>query len=167
VEALLDQWIAAAQTDSAKHTYERSSVASDQLLIKLRASRPDRYPTLKLLHPIGFALVRRDEARMGYHATLAAIAIELHRRKHGHYPETLNALDAAFGTPLPRDEYTGTPLIYRTEELGVWLYSVGPDRDDDGGRPCPVRSNLAKLGSEPANGDVIFLSPPVPSGDSR
>ncbi|MEM7263468.1 MAG: hypothetical protein AAF488_15875, partial [Planctomycetota bacterium] len=64
-------------------------------------------------------------------ATRLAVSLELHRREHGHYPETLDALmvpDPSFRT----DPFTHEPFRYRLhEEAGYQLWSVGKDGVDD------------------------------------
>ncbi len=63
-----------------------------------------------------------------------AIAIERFRTARGAIPGTLAELVPDFIAELPQDIYTGLPMIYRRKESGGFLlYSVGPDRRDDGG----------------------------------
>jgi hypothetical protein len=49
---------------------------------------------------------------------------------------------------LPRDPYDGNggPLRYARTADGFLLYSVGYDRDDDGGRPSPRDGGLLEDG---------------------
>jgi len=75
----------------------------------------------------GAELIRRD-------ATLALIALELFRRRHGRWPEHLQELVPAFLPALPLDQFDGQPLRYRLVDGKPLLYSIGGDRDDDGGR---------------------------------
>ena len=70
-----------------------------------------------------------------------AIAIERFRIARGMIPETLAELMPNFLPELPRDIYSGVPMIYRQTENGRYLlYSVGPDRRDDGGEIDPKKS---------------------------
>ena len=62
------------------------------------------------------------------------IALELYRRQHGAYPNTLDALAPAYLPKLPVDTITGMPLHYTSIAGWPVVYSVGADRDDDGGR---------------------------------
>jgi hypothetical protein len=48
----------------------------------------------------------------------------------GGVPSDLRAL----GDEIPSDPFTAKPLIYRTTPSGFILYSVGPNRVDDGGK---------------------------------
>jgi len=53
--------------------------------------------------------------------------------QHGNYPDTLNALASGASEPLPIDPFSGEAYHYRREGEGFLLYSVGPNRKDDGG----------------------------------
>jgi hypothetical protein len=67
-------------------------------------------------------------------ATRAAIAIERYRRHHGRLPATLDALVPDFLGRVPNDRFDGQPLRYAVDGNRVTIYSVGPNRQDDGGR---------------------------------
>lgn len=84
-------------------------------------------------------------------ATLTLIALEQHRRAHGQFPDSLDALVPEFLAVLPRDRYDRTPIKYRLDEHGTpVLYSVGSDRQDDGGVPVdPTDDGTAAMKWEP------------------
>lgn len=66
--------------------------------------------------------------------TIAALAIERHRRKHGHLPAKLADLVPAFVAAVPVDWMDGQPLRYRVNPDGSYaLWSIGEDLKDDGG----------------------------------
>ena len=59
------------------------------------------------------------------------------------FPDQLTELVSGFVAALPDDIYTGKPMIYRRKEDGGFLlYSVGPDRRDDGGAANPKRNEM-------------------------
>jgi len=63
----------------------------------------------------------------------AAVALRAYRLVHGAYPASLDAL------ALPRERTidpfaNGAPFKYRRDGGSYMLYSVGPDRKDDGGK---------------------------------
>lgn len=64
-----------------------------------------------------------------------AIVLAEHRLEHGTYPQMLEALVPHRLPELPLDFATGEPLRYRPTDdgQGFVLYSVGVDREDDGG----------------------------------
>lgn len=66
--------------------------------------------------------------------TRAGLACKMYKKKSGHYPESLDALVPEFLDKVPVDPFTGQPLIYRLQDGGVLIYSMGSNRKDDGGR---------------------------------
>ena len=66
--------------------------------------------------------------------TRTAIALERYRQAKGQWPATLDQLVPGFLAEVPTDVYTGKPLLYRREDRGVVVYSVGPDRVDNNGK---------------------------------
>jgi hypothetical protein len=74
-------------------------------------------------------------------AMAAMIAIERFRRDKDQYPESLEALvSAGYIDRLPKDSFSGKPLIYRKQADSFILYSVGIDGEDDGGLPALCRN---------------------------
>lgn len=66
-------------------------------------------------------------------ALLVAIALELYRRDHGTYPDSLTALVPHYLPEPPVDHSTGEPLLYKVADGQPLLYGRGLDGDDDGG----------------------------------
>ena len=64
---------------------------------------------------------------------LVALALEVHRGRHGDWPATLGELTPDLLPSVPRDRFTGESLRYRVAGGEVVVYSVGQDLDDDGG----------------------------------
>jgi hypothetical protein len=62
------------------------------------------------------------------------IAMERFRLGTGSWPRSLDELIPEFLPAVPQDGFDGQPLRYRLTEEGPVVYSVGFDRDDDGGR---------------------------------
>lgn len=73
------------------------------------------------------------------------IALELHRRAHGAFPETLEALIGGDLKVVPVDPFDGKPLRYSLEKK--ILYSVGKDGRDSGGEEDDL---VLKLPSPPS-----------------
>jgi len=63
---------------------------------------------------------------------LALRACLLDRRQP---PDTLGRLVPAYLPAVPGDPFSGQPLVYAHSTNGLLVYSVGPDRKDDGGTP--------------------------------
>jgi hypothetical protein len=73
-------------------------------------------------------------------SALTAVAIERFRRAHdGALPETLQQLVPTWLPKIPADIFDGQPLRYRRLDRGYVVYSVGPDRLDDGGQEKPKK----------------------------
>lgn len=93
-----------------------------------------RYLPLAILLPAIDAATRTAEsAVLRRDGLLAGLALELFRRDHGAYPESLDALVPAYLPAVPPDRFTGEPLHYRLIDGQPRLWSVGADRNDDGG----------------------------------
>jgi len=67
-------------------------------------------------------------------ATRVMLALERYRQGRGEYPAELDGLVPKWLPAVPRDPFSGEPFKYRREGLKYVLYSVGPDRADNGGR---------------------------------
>jgi hypothetical protein len=100
---------------------------------------------------------------------VVAMALELYRRQHGSYPSSLQALTPALLPQIPADRITGEPLRYRLTDGKPNVYSVGADRDDDGGK-APVGANgmedsfgaaaWGRYAQKPRDGDWLLYPQP-------
>jgi hypothetical protein len=64
---------------------------------------------------------------------LTAVAVERYQLAHHNWPKRLADLRPALLEKIPTDPYDGKPLRYRRLADGVVVYSIGPDRVDNGG----------------------------------
>jgi hypothetical protein len=86
---------------------------------------------------------RRQQAYL--RCAIVAVAAERYRRDHGGWPATLEALAPEYIKPIPTDPYDGQPLRYKRLPDGAVVYSVGPDKKDDGGarnRANPIAKGI-------------------------
>ncbi len=116
--------------------WEREASRAEQILEEWMASPIERVRHLPLclrMPALGKATINAEFACMRRDATITAIALELYRRKHGAWPESLAQLVPATMPALPIDRFDGRTLRYRVKEGKPLLYSVGTDREDDGG----------------------------------
>jgi hypothetical protein len=127
-----------------------------------------KYPILAVLLPGLRHLALASEARLQCHdAVQAALAVELFHRRTGAFPKTLQELVPAMLDHVPVDRFTGDPLRFAEVDGRLILYSLGPDLDDDHGRPSDKAADLknwrppraARSEDDPApDGDwVLFL----------
>jgi len=80
-----------------------------------------------------FKAVERNFQKLD--ATEVALALALWHKRHGAWPERLDELVPAMLPEVPRDRFDGQPMRYAVRDGRPVVYSIGPDRDDDGGRP--------------------------------
>ncbi len=106
--------------------------------------------------PVAFFIPALDTAHINAEKTiqwrdgvLAGIALELYRRKHGHYPDSLDALVPTYLPEVPLDRFTGKPLHYGLFDGKPRVWSVGTDRNDDGGIP-PIANERYEQNWKPA-----------------
>lgn len=71
---------------------------------------------------------------------LVGIALEVFRREHGKYPESLSDLVPQLLPEVPADRITGEPVRFRIVNSQPLVYSTGADRKDDGGRPARAKN---------------------------
>jgi hypothetical protein len=83
------------------------------------------------------------------HCATAALAAERYRLAEGRWPDHLDALVPRYLNAVPIDPFDGRPLRLCRPLDGLIVYSVGPDRVDNGGR-----LNRAQPGS--SGSDVGF-----------
>lgn len=130
--------------------------------------------------PVALLAPALDRARYAAHdvvsnrdATLAVIALELHRRRNGAFPDALDSLVPGFLPTLPLDNADGQPLRYRRQPNpqgdSYLLYALGTDLRDDGGTPATHPNDAANIRAFGRSGkvktpcdDVLFPRPRFP-----
>lgn len=109
---------------------ERLAAADRQV----RAMRPTPYTVLTRMYmpPVQGAIVNCAAVQTQIELARLACALELHRRRTGDYPDSLEALPGGAGGAV--DFVTGEAPRYRRAEGGAYaLYTTGADGVDDGG----------------------------------
>ena len=56
-----------------------------------------------------------------------AVACERYRLKHGHWPESLEAIPKEILPAIPTDPFDGEPIRYRPMPDGIAVFSIDPD----------------------------------------
>ena len=77
--------------------------------------------------------MRENEGIAHQRLALTALAVESFRNETRRLPEYLEELAPKYFEEVPEDPFTGSELKYRRTEKGYVVYSVGPDRQDNGG----------------------------------
>ena len=114
--------------------------------------------TLALMSPPSFLRAFQIRARCIAEQRGRFVVLRLFQYQHDHgaFPDALDAL----GDDVPGDPYSRGPFVYRRTPAGFTLYSVGVDRDDDGGVHDP---RFGDRGDDPPDGDFVFW--PIPDVD--
>lgn len=66
---------------------------------------------------------------------IVELALHSYQSEKGAVPGRLQDLVPAYVATIPLDPFNGNPPVYRVGADGYQLYSVGPNRVDDGGMP--------------------------------
>ena len=136
LQAVADKLFDAAQADADEPLIGNGGGRMERLKASIEASPlgKTRYALLLLLMPTlkNVALSAGEDA-MWRDAALLAIALERYRRRDGHWPATLADLTPDLIPTVPIDRYDGGQIRYMLRDGAPILYSVGPDRTDNGG----------------------------------
>ncbi|MBI3838336.1 MAG: hypothetical protein HY288_10450 [Planctomycetia bacterium] len=145
--SLMDVMIAAHQ--GPPWEWDRQAIdAPDSRLKSALASPASRYRYLPvaLMFPAREAAYSANDRSIQIRdAAEVAIALEFWHRRHGHWPASLAQLVPDLLPAVPPDRYDGQPLRYVVRDGRPVVYSIGVDRNDDGGRPT-VQAELAYIG---------------------
>jgi hypothetical protein len=114
-----------------------------------------------IMPPLGKLFLEDAKARSRYEITRTALALEQWRLAHGAWPESLEQLVPELLNSPPVDIFSGEKLRYRRTDMGIVLYSVGPDgRDNLGLRSEEVAQKTAAHdlpeGCQPGDMDISF-----------
>ncbi|MFM9996639.1 MAG: hypothetical protein ACKVU4_12675 [Phycisphaerales bacterium] len=127
---------------------------------------PGRYIMLKTFLPAVSSTLRSDELiRVRRAGTRALLHVDLFRIEHARPPESLDELAAGIAPELLIDPLNAKRFGYRKlaapDQFGrtYLLYSIGADREDNGGKPN-IQLNIASLQPGKAPGtDFVFNEP--------
>ncbi len=118
----------------------RSLAAREQIIAAGKQAKDNYCLISGLILPGLAATATRDaESRARLRAARTALAIERWRRVHHEtIPESLSALVPRFLDRVPEDPFDGTPLRFKKLNPRYVVYSIGPNREDDGGKERPL-----------------------------
>mgnify|MGYP001015737638 CR=1 FL=1 len=103
---------------------------------------------------LGGAIVREVEVVAYQRMALTCLQIEQFRNQHGRLPEDLEELDLDFLlNEIMEDPFTGSDLNYRRTKNGYLIYSVGRDREDNGG----LNESKKKESADQQSYDLTFV----------
>jgi hypothetical protein len=142
--ALYDRFMRDAARDLKSPVWEWDEDGADQLLESLSHNKLTalRYVFVGLLAPAATSVRGVAEFRRGMRdGALIGIALEVYRREHDGWPQSLDQLSPRWLPAVPVDRITGGPLRYKIVDGRPLVYSVGVDLDDDAGRIAPGRTD--------------------------
>jgi hypothetical protein len=174
-DRLMDRWVA----DGTRPLWEIERYVAEEEVERMMASplmRVRYLPIVYLMPALGKIHQSAEFGRADRDGLLVAIALDLHRRRHGAWPADLDPLVPDLLPAVPPDRLDGRPLRYTVEDGRAIVYSIGADRDDDGGRVptselhSPLRVQHARRwvppGTDPSripDGDwILWQAPPSP-----
>jgi hypothetical protein len=123
------------EVEQAKQAAEQMSVPEKLMLGKGERGESIGIKVIALAVPavekVRDAWDRTEQTQRNLHV---AFALAAYRADHGRYPANLEELAPKYLPRVPEDLFSGGPLIYRPEEGGYLLYSVGANGLDEDGR---------------------------------
>lgn len=119
---------------------EAANLASEETASGVLMDAIPNYALLTRLSAPAFDGVRKllDEYQVKLQLGRIGIRLEEYRAEHGAYPDSLEQLGLTTKDLI--DPFSGQPLLYKAEENGVLLYSVGHNRSDDNGQGRPAEN---------------------------
>lgn len=138
----------------------------EQLVSGSQVSRMRYLPLAILIPALGSQASTGEYIQQEHDAAIVAVALEIHRRRHGTYPASLSELVPTLLPAIPPDRYTGKPMNYQLRDGRPVLYSVGADRVDNGGVPPPGKHGnvLARRFRTVAQKDALLARLSAPNG---
>lgn len=112
----------------------RIEVLFDEVAVKARKFPPKLFSSMMLpaLQKVPARFASFEARRQ---AALTAIAVKRFRLEHGgQLPESLAEIVPGYLPAIPPDPFDGNPLRFRKLERGFVVYSIGSDREDNGGK---------------------------------
>lgn len=143
----LSGWLKASEAESIERIILFGKGASARAAVPAPSSDPalqadasqSRYMLTRMIVPaVSRALEQAESTRARLRAAEVSVAALRYRNAQGDWPEALSALVPGYIDAVPLDTFTGAELTYRITPEGIVVYSFGPNRADDGGRPSPI-----------------------------
>ena len=125
---VLDEIIAASRMPDPER-----AAASEAITARIRESTRGADRLMAMFLPaIGKMNQAESRLRARLGCAVAGIACERYRMKNGRWPHTLAEIPRDILAAIPTDPYTGSPLGYLVEEVGVTVFSAGPAASGEG-----------------------------------
>jgi len=99
-------------------------------------------PAKNLFISYAWSIKRQAALEALQNAAIAGLGCKLYKQKYRRYPETISVLVPEILKEEPLDPITGQPLIYKANEKGFIVYSVGFNKKDDEGRMSRLEKSI-------------------------
>jgi hypothetical protein len=150
--------------------YASVKTGYDNVIRELEKPYPQRQPVPDPSEPMAALLATTVEgpsftfAKNEAYLRLLRLELALHeyRARHGRYPARLADLAPAVLSSVPNDPFTEQPFDYRATGPSYLLYSLGPDRRDNGGTPIPFLQLNAQATGDLVAGKLYQRRPKTP-----
>ncbi len=151
--------------DAGYEVYRGRGFASERW-VESNEGRRSLDPVLQLIPSFGRAIDSQNKFLVRIDSALAVIAMEQYRRDSGAWAGSFDVLVPRYLPLAPEDPFTGDPLRLKITDDGPVIYSVGPDRDDDGGVSGELSGRvewalLYRMLQDPPDGDWVLYPPSV------
>jgi len=111
------------------------SLGDSKELEKRMNSTPWYYRMAGVLIPNAVTVMfKRATLDAVFETARIGMACKIYKNLHGDFPEDLAELAPEILGTIPVDPFTGHPFIYKKQDSGFMVYSVGSNLEDDGGR---------------------------------
>jgi len=111
------------------------SLGDSKELEKRMNSTPWYYRMAGVLIPNAVTVMfKRATLDAVFETARIGIACKISKNLHGDFPEDLAELAPEILGTIPVDPFTGHPFIYKKQDSGFIVYSIGSNLKDDGGR---------------------------------
>jgi len=104
-------------------------------LVQRMNSTPWYYKMAGLFLPNAITvLFKRATLEAMFETARIGIACKIYKNMHGNFPEDLSELAPEILEEVPVDPFTGNSMIYKKQDSGIIVYSIGSNLKDDGGK---------------------------------
>ncbi len=138
-----DELIDRAIADYDRPYWDPDRTNLDEVWEDTLAKNQFKYYLLDMLFPATQQIRNAMDRNIGrQEGVIAALAIQRYFLKHGQWPQDYADVSPEFVTEFPIDQINGALLNFTCDDDGLLIYSVGNDRDDDGGKDRVFQGQL-------------------------
>jgi hypothetical protein len=165
-----------AGRDSTSQSLTPATIAASAVVGKVNHLSLCHVLSRMLLTALDRALIKAEQCDAMIYDAQTAIPVERYRLANGKLLKQLSNPAPAFLPAVPSDPFDGKPLRCKTPGKGYIVYSVGEDREDNGGVeknakgvsyvPCiDITFTVERGAPPPAHGLLVFKTSTCFSGE--